>query len=75
MGYDRVCVLDGGRIVECGVPVELWDKEGGVFRGMCERSKIRREDFFESEVVEKYEEVVGSGSGEAKEDELSIRKV
>lgn len=42
--YDRVVVLDQGRIVEVDTPVRLWESEG-VFRGMCDRSKIRREDF------------------------------
>ncbi|KAK6334593.1 hypothetical protein TWF718_010050 [Orbilia javanica] len=42
--YDRVVVLDQGRIVEVDTPLKLWES-GGVFRGMCDRSKIRREDF------------------------------
>ncbi|KAG7123699.1 Oligomycin resistance ATP-dependent permease YOR1 like protein [Verticillium longisporum] len=42
--YDRVCVMDQGRIVELGPPLELW-KQAGVFRGMCDRSGITREDF------------------------------
>ncbi|KAM0328578.1 hypothetical protein ACHAQA_004986 [Verticillium albo-atrum] len=44
--YDRVCVMDQGRIAELGPPLELWE-EGGVFRGMCERSGITREDFLD----------------------------
>ena len=44
IGYDRICVMDQGRIVELDTPVRLWES-GGVFRGMCERSGIRREDF------------------------------
>lgn len=43
IGYDRICVMDAGRIAELGTPVELWE-EGGIFRSMCERSGIRRED-------------------------------
>ncbi|KAF3929102.1 hypothetical protein ABW20_dc0107408 [Dactylellina cionopaga] len=42
--YDRVMVLDKGRIVEVDAPLKLWES-GGIFRGMCDRSKIRREDF------------------------------
>ncbi|KAF3198093.1 hypothetical protein TWF106_001072 [Orbilia oligospora] len=42
--YDRVVVLDKGRIVEVDTPLKLWES-GGVFRGMCDKSKIRREDF------------------------------
>jgi ATP-binding cassette subfamily C (CFTR/MRP) protein 1 len=43
--YDRVCVMERGRIVELGNPTELWEREGGVFRGMCDASGISREDF------------------------------
>jgi len=39
--FDRVLVLDAGRVVEFGTPRELWEKEGGVFRGMCEESGER----------------------------------
>ncbi|KAF2200754.1 ABC multidrug transporter-like protein [Delitschia confertaspora ATCC 74209] len=44
IGYDRICVMDKGRIAELGTPVGLWEM-GGIFRGMCDRSGIRREDF------------------------------
>ncbi|KAI0408161.1 P-loop containing nucleoside triphosphate hydrolase protein [Xylaria palmicola] len=44
VGYDRICVMDAGRIAELGTPLELWAMEGGIFRGMCERSGIRHED-------------------------------
>ncbi|KAJ0114910.1 hypothetical protein J7T55_004652 [Diaporthe amygdali] len=44
VGYDRICVMDQGRIAELGPPLELWADEGGIFRGMCERSGIRLED-------------------------------
>lgn len=45
IGYDRICVMDQGRIIELDKPFNLW-REGGVFRGMCDRSGIRNEDFF-----------------------------
>lgn len=44
IGYDRICVMDQGAIAELDTPLELWKKEGGIFRGMCERSGIRPED-------------------------------
>lgn len=44
IGYDRICVMDKGRIAEMGPPLELWKREGGIFRGMCDRSGIRVED-------------------------------
>ena len=46
INYDRICVMDQGRIVELDTPLRLWE-EGGIFRGMCDRSGIRREDFEE----------------------------
>ncbi|MCJ1467410.1 hypothetical protein MMC07_006034 [Pseudocyphellaria aurata] len=44
--YDRICVMDQGRIVELDQPLRLWE-EGGLFRSMCDQSGIRREDFLE----------------------------
>jgi ATP-binding cassette, subfamily C (CFTR/MRP), member 1 len=44
IGYDRICVMDKGRIAEMASPLELWKIEGGIFRGMCDRSGIRMED-------------------------------
>lgn len=42
--YDRVVVMDAGGVAEADSPLALFDA-GGIFRGMCERSGIRREDF------------------------------
>lgn len=44
--YDRICVMDQGRISELDTPLSLWEKDG-VFRSMCDRSGIQREDFFQ----------------------------
>ena len=44
IGYDRICIMDQGRIAELDAPLSLWER-GGIFRGMCEQSGIRREDF------------------------------
>jgi len=46
IGYDRICVMDAGQIAELDTPIALWER-GGIFRSMCERSGIRREDFAE----------------------------
>lgn len=43
VGYDRICVMDAGRIAELDTPAALWAR-GGIFRGMCDRSGIRAED-------------------------------
>lgn len=42
--YDRIIVMDAGVIAECDTPINLYE-QGGIFRGMCERSNLRREDF------------------------------
>jgi ABC-type multidrug transport system fused ATPase/permease subunit len=42
--YDRICVMDQGRIAELDTPANLYS-QGGIFRSMCERSGIHREDF------------------------------
>jgi len=36
--YDKVVVMDAGKVVECDHPHILMGKEGGVFREMCEMS-------------------------------------
>ncbi|GKT84693.1 ABC transporter family protein [Colletotrichum tofieldiae] len=44
IGYDRICVMDAGRIAELDTPLALWQREEGIFRSMCDRSGIRLED-------------------------------
>lgn len=41
--YDRIAVIDAGRVVEFGKPKELWDRDGGLFKELCEKSGIHRE--------------------------------
>ncbi|KFA76189.1 hypothetical protein S40288_07267 [Stachybotrys chartarum IBT 40288] len=36
--FDRILVLSEGTVAEFGTPKELWEKEGGLFRDMCEHS-------------------------------------
>ncbi|KAI9812538.1 MAG: hypothetical protein M1832_000389 [Thelocarpon impressellum] len=49
INYDRICVMDGGRIAELDTPLALYDMEGSIFKGMCERSGITRPDFFDND--------------------------
>ncbi|KAI0012833.1 ATP-binding cassette transporter protein YOR1-like protein [Xylariaceae sp. FL0662B] len=46
VGYDRICVMDAGRIAELDAPLALWGRGPGasIFRAMCDRSGIREED-------------------------------
>lgn len=57
VGYDRICVMDQGRIAELDEPLTLWER-GGVFRSMCDRSGIRREDFRRGRVVSEVEKEI-----------------
>ncbi|KAJ6602805.1 ABC transporter [Mycena vulgaris] len=41
--YDRICVLDAGRIAELDSPMKLYAKNG-IFRSMCDESSISLED-------------------------------
>ena len=51
INYDRICVMEQGRIAELDTPIKLWEA-GGIFKGMCDRSGIRREDFEENKKEE-----------------------
>ncbi|KAI7769565.1 hypothetical protein LZL87_003055 [Fusarium oxysporum] len=42
--YDRVCVMDKGKIFELAPPLELRE-QGGIFRAMCDSNGITREMF------------------------------
>ncbi|KAI6365773.1 hypothetical protein MCOR25_005262 [Pyricularia grisea] len=44
LSYDRVCVVDARRVAELGEPRELWEA-GGLFRRMCDRASITKDDF------------------------------
>jgi ATP-binding cassette, subfamily C (CFTR/MRP), member 1 len=47
IGYDRIVVMDQGKIAEIDTPLNLFDA-GGIFRGMCERSGILRSEIVET---------------------------
>ena len=48
INYDRICVMDKGQIAELDSPINLFER-GGIFRGMCDKSHIIREDFFRND--------------------------
>jgi ABC-type multidrug transport system fused ATPase/permease subunit len=43
ISYDRVCVMDNGNIAEFDAP-EVLHGQNGIFREMCEHSRITLED-------------------------------
>ncbi|EKM58258.1 uncharacterized protein PHACADRAFT_171522 [Phanerochaete carnosa HHB-10118-sp] len=40
ISYDRILVMDAGMVAEFDTPLNLFLKDGSIFRGMCERSNI-----------------------------------
>jgi ATP-binding cassette subfamily C (CFTR/MRP) protein 1 len=42
--YDRILVMEQGTIAEFDTPLNLYDREGTVFRGMCEAAGLSRAD-------------------------------
>lgn len=44
IGYDRVCVIEDGRVLELDTPLALFDLPASRFRKMCEESRIGREE-------------------------------
>ncbi|KAI5924764.1 P-loop containing nucleoside triphosphate hydrolase protein [Camillea tinctor] len=68
IGYDRICVMDAGRIAELDTPLALWEREGGIFRSMCDRSGIRVEDI-RGAAVEAEEEAEAEASSSSLEKE------
>jgi ATP-binding cassette, subfamily C (CFTR/MRP), member 1 len=56
IGYDRVCVIDNGRVAELGTPLELYDRSGK-FRALCEQSQIIREEIVEVSHKERVVEI------------------
>lgn len=46
ISYDRIVVMDRGRIAELDTPLNLFDA-GGIFQSMCERSGITRDEIAE----------------------------
>ncbi|KAG1737506.1 ABC protein [Suillus paluster] len=51
ISYDRILVLDAGLVAEFDTPSNLFKVEGGLFRGMCERSNISLKDIERSSQV------------------------
>ncbi|KAJ6548467.1 ABC protein [Mycena capillaripes] len=44
LSYDRILVLDAGKIVEFDTPLSLFSQQDSIFRGMCEKSNITSAD-------------------------------
>ncbi|CAE6433942.1 unnamed protein product [Rhizoctonia solani] len=44
IGYDKICVIDGGRVAEFDSPARLFENKDSIFYGMCKSSGITYED-------------------------------
>ncbi|GAA5846361.1 hypothetical protein JCM9279_001345 [Rhodotorula babjevae] len=44
IGSDRILVMDAGEIADFAEPLQLYDREGSIFRSLCDQSAISRDD-------------------------------
>jgi len=44
INYEKILVLDQGNVAEFDTPLNLFDREDGIFRSMCDRSHIGRKE-------------------------------
>ncbi|KAI0674258.1 multidrug resistance-associated ABC transporter [Trametes maxima] len=42
--YDRILVMDAGRVAEFDTPLNLFDKEDSIFRSLCNEANLSRAD-------------------------------
>ena len=42
--YDRVIVMDGGKVAEFDTVLNLFDKEDSIFRSLCDEANLQRTD-------------------------------
>jgi len=42
--YDRVLVMDAGRVAEFDTPLNLFDNKDSIFRSLCDEASLTRED-------------------------------
>lgn len=42
--YDRVLVMDAGQVAEFDTVLNLFDKDGSIFRSLCDDAGLSRQD-------------------------------
>ena len=42
--YDRILVMDAGRVAEYDTPLHLFDREDSIFRSLCNEAGLSRQD-------------------------------
>ena len=66
--YDRILVMDGGRVAEFDTPLELFDREGSIFRSLCDEAHLSRQDILRIRASVR----AGSGPGMGQGTESSV---
>lgn len=51
IGYDKIIVMDDGKVAEYDTPLALFDRPDSIFHGMCERSSITRAEILEARAL------------------------
>ena len=59
MYYDRILVMDDGKVAEFDAPLNLFDKEDSIFRSLCDEAHLSRQDILRIRASVR----AGSGSG------------
>lgn len=42
--YDRILVMDAGRVAEFDTPLNLFDTKDSIFRSLCDEASLSRQD-------------------------------
>ena len=63
--YDRILVMDAGRVAEFDTPLNLFDKEDSIFRSLCNEANLSRQDIVKIRASAQGEPVSVSGSSHA----------
>ena len=42
--YDRILVMDAGKVAEFDTPLNLYDKVDSIFRSLCDEAGLSRQD-------------------------------
>ncbi|KAJ7165411.1 P-loop containing nucleoside triphosphate hydrolase protein [Mycena filopes] len=55
ISYDRILVLDAGKVAEFDTPLSLFTQEGGLFRSLCDKSNITSSDIEKASIYDDVE--------------------
>ncbi|KAJ7717861.1 ABC protein [Mycena metata] len=55
ISYDRILVLDAGKVAEFDTPLTLFSKEEGLFRSLCDKSNITSADIEKAAIYDDME--------------------